>query len=219
MSSQSFENSRPKTPGERILMELKMHGSLSSAELGDIAGTTGEAARQQLMRLAADGLVEASGMANGVGRPTQHWQLTEKAQAHFPDTHAALTLQMIEIIRAELGEAALDRVIAARETRTTAAYLSAVETASDLKGRVEALAQLRTREGYMAEWWEEADGTLVLVENHCPICAAATACQNFCRAELDVFRSVLGPQASITRSEHLLSGSRRCAYTIAPGST
>jgi predicted ArsR family transcriptional regulator len=83
---------------------------------------------------------------------------------------------------------------------------------------VEALAQLRTREGYMAEWWEEADGTLVLVENHCPICAAATACQNFCRAELDVFRSVLGPHASITRSEHLLSGSRRCAYTIAPGS-
>ncbi|MDB5563300.1 MAG: MarR family transcriptional regulator [Hyphomicrobiales bacterium] len=216
MSSLSFENRRPKVPSERILMALKMHGSLSSAALGEMAGTTGEAARQQLTRLATEDLVEASGVANGVGRPTQNWQLTEKAQARFPDTHAALTVQLIDIIRAELGEAALDRVVAGREARTTAGYAEAVEGASDLKGRVEALAALRTGEGYMAEWWEEADGTLVLVENHCPICAAATACQGFCRAELEVFRSVLGPQISITRREHLLSGSRRCAYAIVP---
>ena len=65
----------------------------------------------------------------------------------------------------------------------------------------------------MAGWTEEADGSLVLVENHCPICAAATACQGFCRAELDVFRSVLG-DADVTRNEHIVSGARRCSYTI-----
>ena len=44
--------------------------------------------------------------------------------------------------------------------------------------------------------------------------AAATACQGFCRAELDVFRSVLGPDATVTRDEHIVSGGRRCSYAI-----
>jgi predicted ArsR family transcriptional regulator len=66
----------------------------------------------------------------------------------------------------------------------------------------------------MAAWHEEDDGSLLLVENHCPICAAATACQGFCRAELDVFRDVLGPDVSITREEHIVSGGRRCSYSI-----
>jgi predicted ArsR family transcriptional regulator len=57
---------------------------------------------------------------------------------------------------------------------------------------------------------------LLLIENHCPICAAARACQNFCRAELEVFRQALGEGAEVTREEHLLLGARRCAYRITP---
>ena len=66
----------------------------------------------------------------------------------------------------------------------------------------------------MADWREEPDGSLLLVENHCPICAAATACQGFCRAELDVFRAVLGPAATVERTEHIVTGGRRCSYVI-----
>jgi hypothetical protein len=35
------------------------------------------------------------------------------------------------------------------------------------------LARIREEEGYMAEWNPEQDGSLFLIENHCPICAAA----------------------------------------------
>ncbi len=65
----------------------------------------------------------------------------------------------------------------------------------------------------MADYEEQADGTLLFIENHCPICAAAAACQGFCRAELTLFREVLG--AKVERTEHILNGARRCAYTIA----
>jgi predicted ArsR family transcriptional regulator len=65
----------------------------------------------------------------------------------------------------------------------------------------------------MAESWAEGGG-YVLVENHCPICVAATSCQGFCRAELDTFREVLGPDASVERTEHIVAGDRRCAYRI-----
>jgi len=88
--------------------------------------------------------------------------------------------------------------------------------ASSLEHVVSRLAELRTREGYMAAWTEEADGSFLLVESHCPICAAATVCQGFCRSELDIIRTVLGPDARVERSEHLLAGARRCAYRIEP---
>ena len=142
--------------------------------------------------------------------------MTQKAEQRFPDTHAALTVQVLDIVREQLGEDAIDAIISARETRTKAAYLEAMATAQDLPARVAALAQLRGAEGYMADWWQQDDGSLMLVENHCPICAAATACQGFCRAEIEVFRSVLGPEAQVERTEHIPLGARRCAYVIRP---
>jgi predicted ArsR family transcriptional regulator len=216
MSSLSFENNgwSPRSAAERVLMLLKMRGSLPAAALGRMLGTSGEAARQQLARLAEDGLVAAVSQARGVGRPAQYWTLTPAGQARFPDTHAALTVQLVSLLRDSLGEVALDSVISAREAQTLEAYRQALSSTTDLRARVEALARLRAEEGYMSDWWQETDGTLVLAENHCPICAAATACQGFCRSELDVFRQVLGPDADVRRSEHILAGARRCAYEI-----
>ncbi|WP_297106175.1 metalloregulator ArsR/SmtB family transcription factor [uncultured Devosia sp.] len=195
-------------------MALKMHGALSAAALGEMLGITSEAVRQQLLRLADENLVEARSASGGVGRPTQLWSLAPAAQARFPDTHAALTVQLLDIVRTRLGEDTLNAIIAARESDTREAYMAAMEPADDLRARVAALADQRSREGYMAAWTEQPDGSVLLVENHCPICAAATACQGFCRAELDVFRSVLGPDVSVERLEHIVSGGRRCTYSI-----
>ncbi len=195
-------------------MALKMHGALSAAALGSLLGTSGEAARQQLARLAEEGLVAATSEARGVGRPTQSWSLTPAAQSRFPDTHAALTVQLLGIVRDRLGEAALDTLITTREAETRAGYEVALADRTSLRDKVAALADLRTAEGYMAAWHEADDGSLLLVENHCPICAAATACQGFCRAELDVFRAVLGPGTEVVRNEHIVAGARRCSYSI-----
>ncbi|KFL29658.1 transcriptional regulator [Devosia riboflavina] len=200
-------------------MALKMRTGLSSSAIGEQLGITGEAARQQLLRLAQEGLVASENISSGVGRPTQSWSLTPAAQSRFPDTHAALTVQLLDLIGSTLGDAALDTIITARETLTREAYEGAVSDKPDLKGRVAALVDLRSREGYMADWNEQPDGSLLLVENHCPICAAATACQGFCRAELEVFRAVLGPDVNVEREDHIVSGGRRCSYRITPEST
>jgi predicted ArsR family transcriptional regulator len=47
-----------------------------------------------------------------------------------------------------------------------------------------------------------------------PTCAAATKCTGLCSAELEVFRGVLGPSVEIARTEHIISGSRRCTYRV-----
>jgi predicted ArsR family transcriptional regulator len=197
-----------------FLVLLKTRGLQTAADLGKATGVTGEAARQQLVRLAADGLVVATAEPRGVGRPAQVWALTDAGNARFPDAHAELTAQLLRSIRAELGEEALDRLIDARSAESRTAYAAALEGAADLGERVARLAEARTREGYMAESRKEGKG-YVLVENHCPICVTATTCQGFCRAELDSFREVLGPDVSVERTEHIVQGDRRCVYRIA----
>jgi len=197
---------------ERLLTLLKTHGPQQAAEAGKMLGTTGEAVRQQFVKLAKAGLVEAVAQTRGVGRPLQIWHLTPAGNARFPDTHSELTVQLLRNVRDKLGEQALELLIEAREQDTRINYKQAMVGAARLQERVARLAAIRCREGYMAEWHEQDDGTFLLIENHCPICAAASICQGFCRAELSVFAEVL--QARVERSEHILSGARRCAYRI-----
>ena len=202
-------------PADRILHVLKTRGPLSTAELAVVLGVSGEAARQQMARLEADGLVRGERESGTVGRPRQRWSLTDRAQGRFPDTHPELTVQLIRSIERTLGAPALDRIIGAREEEQRRVYQEALAGARSLRERVRRLGKIRSREGYMAEVREENWGWL-LVENHCPICAAARVCQGFCRSELALFREVLGPEVAVERVEHILAGARRCAYRIEP---
>ena len=54
----------------------------------------------------------------------------------------------------------------------------------------------------------------LLVEDHCPICAAAAICQGLCRSELEIFARCLGRDVQVERVEHVLAGGRRCAYRV-----
>ncbi|WP_106797331.1 metalloregulator ArsR/SmtB family transcription factor [Rhizobium sp. H4] len=204
-----------QSPANRILILIKTDGPQLASAIGDALGISGEAARQQLARMAEEGLVEpVTVAAAGRGRPRQLWHLTAAGNRRFPDGHAELTTNLLATLVDQLGATALDTVISAREAETLKRYRQELETAGDLAARVEGLAAIRTREGYMADSWREADGSFMLVENHCPIYAAASACAGFCRSELETFRAALG--AEVERSEHILAGARRCAYRITP---
>jgi hypothetical protein len=69
---------------------------------------TSEAARQQFVKLANAGLVEAYSQTRGVGRPVQLWQLTSKGHGRFSDTHADLTVQLLDAVRETFGPAVIE---------------------------------------------------------------------------------------------------------------
>jgi len=168
-----------------------------------------------LETLAAEGYVlPEPGDTAEVGRPASRWRLAPAGEARFPDAHDIVAVELIEGIRATLGEAALERVIALREQAQRERYAATLAGARSLAEKTRRLAALRSAEGYMAETREEADGSLLLIEHHCPICAAATACQGFCRSELAIFRDALGLDVSVEREQHLLSGDQRCVYRV-----
>ncbi len=168
--------------------------------------------RQHLRSLDDAGLARGQARASeGRGRPPTEWTLTELARELFPDRHGDLTVDLIESIRHTVGDDGLERVIDDRNRRLTETYVTVIGTNTD---PVRALADQRTAEGYVAEVRDEADGSRLLIEHHCPICDAAASCQGLCRGELELFRAVLGDGVEVTREQHLLSGDERCAYRI-----
>jgi len=205
----------PQVGSDRILTLIKGRGALRIADIAQALKITAEATRQQVLNLANRGLIVASTNAVNRGRPAHVWSLTDAGNARFPDRHAEVTVQLIDAIRTTLGDPALDALISLREIESERSYASALDGARTLATKVKRLAGARTREGYMAES-VPIDGGFLLIENHCPICAAATVCQSFCRSELDIFRRVLGSNVRAERVEHILAGARRCAYRITP---
>ena len=196
---------------ERLLLLLKSRGPMTTKALATALGISVPATRTHLKSLGEQ--VTSVSVASGVGRPAQTWQLTEAAQDRFPDTHSELTVRILQSVERTLGPSGLEAVIADRYRESEALYLAELAGARTLAGRLKRLVRLRSEEGYMAELEKTPDGWLLL-ENHCPICAAATACQGFCSNELQLFRKVLGPKAQVERVEYLLEGGRRCAYSV-----
>jgi predicted ArsR family transcriptional regulator len=76
------------------------------------------------------------------------------------------------------------------------------------------------RKGYMASVVDERQGRFLLIENHCPICSAATAGQGLSHSELAIFgtvpgRALLSSGSSTFRWMH--AGARTGFFQLAPG--
>lgn len=206
--------SAPEPATRRVLLErLKLHGPQSADALAGVLGVTAMAVRQHLYGLEAEGLVSWTSPATARGRPSKLWGLTAAADRLFPDAHQELAVGLLTALREALGDEGFERVLAQRGADQTRQYRQAMPDAA-LAERIIALADIRTREGYMAQVQSAGDGAFLLIENHCPVCSAARACTGICASELAVFRAVLGEGVEIERTDHILSGARRCAYRI-----
>ena len=206
-------------PGERktrraITKLLKTEGPIDSATLAERLGLTAMAVRQHLYALQREGLVSAEERPVPIGRPAKFWRLTREADRLFPEAYAELSVALIDSVKDAFGDEGLERVLTSRCTRQRVDYGKRIKPTDSLKKKLQELAKVRTEEGYMAEVRAEGQGSYLLIENHCPICAAANACQGFCATELDLFRSVLGPGVTVERAEHIISGDHRCVYRV-----
>ena len=197
---------------------LKQDGPQDAASLARRLGVSAMAVRQHLYDLEAEGLVthEAEARPPGqkaIGRPAKLWTLTPAADRFFPDGHAEFSVGLINSMKQAFGPDGLDRLLKVRAKDQITAYRSRIARQSSLPKKLNALAEIRTEEGYMAEV-QKTNGGYLLIENHCPVCSAAAACTNLCNMELQVFQKSLGSEVKVQRIDHILAGARRCAYLV-----
>lgn len=199
---------------QSILNCLKTQGEVTAQEAADQTGLTSMGARGHLERLEQQQLVTFREVREGRGRPKRYWSLTSLGHQQFPQQYDHLSIELLENIKQLFGQPGLDQLIQARQEKARQKYTGQVERQSDPVAKIQALAEERTKEGYMAEVIATDKAEWQLVEHHCPICAAAATCQGFCDSELQVFRESLGSEFNVERSEHLLNEGQRCRYII-----
>ncbi len=205
----------PATGRAAVLDLLKREGPVSADSLSERLGITAMAVRQHLYALAEAGKAAFEEQARPRGRPVKLWRATAAANAHFADSHAGLAADLIVQVRKAFGEDGLDRLLKLRNADLEKVYRAKTDRAQSLKAKLDALAKIRSAEGYMAEIRRETDtGDWLFVENHCPVCAAARLCTGLCREELALFHRVLGKNVKVERLSHILAGAGRCAYRV-----
>ena len=190
-----------------LLDLLKIHGPTNVPRLAKLRGVNLNAVRQQLAMLQREGLVEVRVEKARVGRPTQLYALTDKADALFPQAYGPLALTLLRQLREVDGEKKIDQMFDRRTKSLVAAYKKRLAGKS-LGEKWQELARIRAEEGYMAR--VEGKG---LTEHHCPIAAIAKEFPQVCLFEKKLFEAVLG--GPLDRTDHLASGGRACVY--APG--
>jgi predicted ArsR family transcriptional regulator len=214
MATDSAKKSTTVRTRRAIINLLKQEGAMDSQELASRLGVSAMAVRQHLYALQEEQLVTYQEEARAMGRPAKLWQLTPAADRLFPDSYAELTLSLLNSVKEAFGDAGLEQLLDVRTRHQINAYQALMPIQESLQQKLEALATLRTEEGYMAEIQSLDDGSFLLIEHHCPICAAATACTGLCARELEIFERVLGQDVIVERTEHIVTGARRCAYQV-----
>ncbi|USD60661.1 transcriptional regulator [Vibrio sp. SCSIO 43140] len=196
---------------DHIIDIIKREGAVTAKRIAERLGITTMGARQHLQSLEEDGLLRFEDVKVKVGRPNRHWSLTAQGHARFSDRHSDLTIQFIDAIENVFGSEGLEKVSKEREFNTLSTYQPHFDELPDLQSKVRKLTELREKDGYMAEL-EQTDDGFVLIENHCPICKAASRCEALCQSELNVFQALVGSDVNVERDEHIVKGARRCVY-------
>lgn len=198
-----------------ILLHLRRSGPGSPDSIATGVGASRSGVSQQLRALEAAGLVSRSAVRHGVGRPRHLYDVTPDAQALFPSNYVGLASGLVAAILELGGEELLDDVMAVRGRRAGVALRQGLEAALEpdapLADRVRELARLQDRKGYLAE--ARVDGDAVrLVQHNCAVHDIAMANGSACRAELAMFRDLLGP--GVERERHIKQGDRCCTYRV-----
>lgn len=198
-----------------ILVHLRRTGAASPDAIAAAIGASRSGVAQQLRALESAGLVSRTAVRHGVGRPRHLYDVTDDAQGLFPTNYEGLATGLIAAILELGGDALLDDVMAARGRQAgqalRAGLAASLSADAPLADRVRELARLQDGLGYLAEAEVEGE-TIRLVQHNCAVHEIAIANRAACRAELAMFRDLLGP--GVERECHILDGDRCCTYRV-----
>lgn len=209
----TWEGAGYSTPKQSILLNLKRSGPRSLADLAHDLGVSRVAVLRHLAALEADGLVERSYRAAGVGRPRAYFRLTDGAQRLFPQAYADMSQCALKFIEERIGRSAVLELLQQRAHDVADANRSKFR-GDRLEPRVEELVRVRTDGGYMAEMGARRRQTFEMLEHNCPILAIAREYPEACEIEQRMFSSLL--RADVDASHRVVAGDAVCRFVIRP---
>jgi DeoR family suf operon transcriptional repressor len=199
------------TARRAILVAIKRNGAMRAHDLAGELGVTVAAVRQQLARLAEDGLVTHTREPDGRGRPSHFYELAPAAEMLFPKRYGDLTTELLGYLGGPDGEE-VTRLFERRGRRRldeAAPRLAAMS----LDDQVKELTRILDEDGYLADVERLEDGGWRITEHNCAILSVASGYRQACSSELAFIRQAL-PGARVERVAHLMDGAHVCAYEV-----
>jgi predicted ArsR family transcriptional regulator len=215
MSESGVPSPSPSALRRSILVHLRRTGPSSPDDIALALGASRSGVAQQLRALDSAGLVARTAVRHGVGRPRHLYDVTSDAQDLFPSNYDGLATGLLAAIVEIGGDALVEDVFTARRRQAGAALRARLDATlpagASLADRVLELARIQDEQGYISEARVNGDG-IRLIEHNCAVLDIARGNGAACRAELDLFREVLG--ADVVRERHIAEGDRCCEYRV-----
>jgi DeoR family suf operon transcriptional repressor len=194
----------------QILLELKQNQPLTAKALADRHGVSPTAVRRHLKELELEQLVVYRREQRGQGAPTFAYRLTPDGEALFPKRYEEALTAALEFVERHGGREAVARFFA-EHFGGEAEKLKARLSEASLEERLAAVADLLSRQGFMAEWTTDGAG-MRIAEHNCAMHAVAERFPEVCHEELQFLKDVLGHD--VERKSHIVAGCNACEYSV-----
>jgi predicted ArsR family transcriptional regulator len=196
-----------------ILLLLKRDGQSDLQGLAKHFHISKMAVHKHVQELEDQGLVQRVTLRGTKGRPRHGLQLAPKSSNLFPKAYAGVTCAALAYIEEKLGRKAVEEALRRRQSETLPGYKEQVN-GETLAERVHQLAQLRDRDGYIAEDKKTGSSKFEILEHNCPIIAIAENYWEACTVENEMFRKVL--DANVETTHRVVDGANVCRFLITP---
>ncbi|MFZ2487034.1 MAG: HTH domain-containing protein [Anaerolineae bacterium] len=208
MTNLSTQNS--SSPAGQILEFLLRNGPASIKELELAAGVTATAVRQQLASLTTEGLVIMTRERQGVGRPRNLYQLTERSHSLFAYYSDELALGLIQELLETEGTDKLRYLLSRVGDKLAGQYRRQIKGEA-MGDRVRELSTLLDRRGIRVDL-EHGDDVIILREYNCPYHDLASVHRDVCEMERDVFSQTLN--ADVALVDCIQDGHHSCQFVV-----
>jgi predicted ArsR family transcriptional regulator len=158
-------------PQWRLIIEtLKPVGGLTVSELARRTGTSYMTAKTHCDELAVVGYLTRTRLPRtAVGRPEIFYSLSAKADALFPQAGMALTLDLLDELRAMHGESAPDRLMNQYFSKLGDRLEKSISKLRSTSDKARKLASLREKHGHASRCESEPGQPVRIVEYHNPL--------------------------------------------------
>ncbi len=202
---------------QEILTAIKMHGPLTADELSGILGISPVAVRQHLTMLQSDGHIATHIERRSMGRPAHRFVLTREGDESFPRKYDVLLIQLLDELRMMSGQDAVSALFEARRKRLMESMQTRLAGKS-LRERVKEITKIHSEMGFMANL-QETNGNFLLSVHNCIFCNIAHSYPMVCEHQMQIYKDIIGEQAKVIRTMHILDGDSYCSFRIEPAET
>jgi DeoR family transcriptional regulator, suf operon transcriptional repressor len=217
----SLLSTKPESTKQEMLHFL-LRGQSSAQVLAEHLEISPQAIRRHLKDLTEEGLIQIAASAkSGLGRPQHFYVLTKLGRDRLPASYDRFAIDLLTSMLNTLGKEQAAQVLG-RQWQTKAMQYHEQLGQEALELRLEKLAMLRRKEGYVTEWYSVpgenpklATSSFIFTEYNCAIAQIAESFPSVCTHELEMFATAL-PDCQVERTHWMIDGEHRCGYLIRP---